>query len=98
MRLRELTGVPGDGAGLVTATLSLGRSGTPMLAINTLSTQTEKFEQTGIANVLTGLAGLYRKPIAHDPRAQRTLTDDKLLELLTTLSMVHRRLDEATPT
>lgn len=98
VRLRELTGAPGDGAGLVTATLSLGRSGTPMLAINTLSTATEQTEQTGFANLLTGLAGLYRNPVAHDPRTQRTVTDDELLELLTTLSMVHRRLDKATRT
>lgn len=95
VRLRELTGVTGDGAGLVTATLSLGRSGTPMLALNGLTTETEKTEQTGFVNLLTGLAGMYRNPVAHDPRRNRSVTDEELLELLTTLSMVHRRLDEA---
>lgn len=69
-----------------------------MLAINTLSTETEKTQQNGFANLLTGLAGLYRNPVAHDPRTDRTVTDDELLELLTTLSMVHRRLDEASRT
>lgn len=98
VRLRELTGATGDGAGLATTTLSLGRSGNPMLAINTLSSETEKTEQTGFVNLLTGLAGLYRNPVAHDPRAQRTVTDAELLELLTTLSMIHRRLDGATRT
>ncbi len=28
-----------------------------------------------------------------EPRIHRTVTDEELLELLTTLSMVHRRLD-----
>src|SRR6185437_10259422 len=53
-RLRGITGAPGDGAGLIDATLSLGKSGTPMLAINTLRTQTEKDEQTGFANLIKG--------------------------------------------
>ncbi|MEV5485666.1 TIGR02391 family protein [Streptomyces sioyaensis] len=36
-----------------------------------------------------------RNPTAHEPRLHRTVTDEELLELLTTLSMVHRRLDGA---
>jgi hypothetical protein len=38
---------------------------------------------------------MYRTPVAHHPRLTRTVTDDELLECLTTLSMVHRRLDQA---
>ncbi len=37
-RLRILTGASGDGAALVDATLALGKSGVPMLAINSLAT------------------------------------------------------------
>jgi hypothetical protein len=39
---------------------------------------------------------MFRNPVAHDPRLRRTVTDDELLELLTTLSMIHRRLAAAT--
>lgn len=92
-RLRCLTGASGDGAALVDATLALGKSGVPMLAINLLRTQTEKDEQTGLANLVKGLNGLYRNPTAHDPRMSRTISDDELLEVLTMVSMVHRRLD-----
>lgn len=92
-RLRSMTGASGDGAALVDATLALGKSGVPMLAINSLRTQTEKDEQTGLANFLKGLNGLYRNPTAHDPRMNRTISDDELLEVLTMVSMVHRRLD-----
>lgn len=94
-RLRTLTGAPGDGAALVDAALALGKSGTPMLAINTLRTQTEKDEQSGLANLIKGLGGLYRNPTAHDPRLSRSVTDEELLEVLTMVSMVHRRLNEA---
>lgn len=92
-RLRSLTGLSGDGAALVDAALALGKSGAPMLAINSLRTQTEKDEQTGLANLVKGLNGLYRNPTAHDPRLNRTISDDELLEVLTMVSMVHRRFD-----
>ena len=92
-RLRSLTGISGDGAALVDATLAFGKSGVPLLAINSLRTQTEKDEQTGLANLVKGLNGLYRNPTAHDPRLNRTINDDELLEVLTMVSMVHRRLD-----
>lgn len=94
-RLRGLTGASGDGAALVDATLALGKTGVPMLAINSLQTQTEKDEQSGLVSLVKGLNGLYRNPAAHDPRLSRTITDDELLEVLTMVSMVHRRLDTA---
>lgn len=94
-KLRERTGLSGDGAPLVYSALALGKSGSPLLAINRLATQTERDEQTGLANLIKGLSGMFRNPVAHDPRLKRTVTDDELLELLTMLSMVHRRLDDA---
>ncbi len=97
-RLRDVSGERGDGAKLVDAVLSLGKTGQPLLAINSLRTDTERDEQTGLANLVKGLFGLYRNPVAHDPRLSRAVTDDELLELLTTLSMVHRRLDSAVRT
>ncbi len=95
-KLRERTSLSTDGASRVDAALALGKSGSPLLAINRLTTQTERDEQTGLANLIKGLSGMFRNPVAHDPRLKRTVTDDELLELLTMLSMVHRRLDEAT--
>jgi len=96
-RLRDLTGEDGDGAAIVDAAISLGRGGTPRLAINSLRTSSERDEQTGFANLLKGIFGMYRNPVAHDPRGLRAVTDDELLELLTMVSMAHRRLDNAQP-
>jgi hypothetical protein len=52
-------------------------------------------EQTSFVNLIKGHSGMFRNPVAHDPRLNRTVIDEELLELLTTLSMVHRRLDNA---
>ncbi|MER6958875.1 TIGR02391 family protein [Streptomyces sp. NPDC000618] len=45
--------------------------------------------------MVKGLFSMYRNPAAHEPRLRRTVTDEELLELLTTLSMVHRHLNGA---
>lgn len=94
-RLRNLTGQTGDGSALIDAALALGQTGTPRLAINSLATQTEKDEQSGLANLVKGMVGLYRNPTAHDPRLSRSISEDELVEVLNLVSMVHRRLDEA---
>lgn len=93
-----MTGAPGDGAALVDAALALGKSGTPILAVNSLRTQTEKDEQTGLVNLIKGLGGVYRNPTAHDARLNRSVSEKELLEALTMVSMVHRRLDAVLPT
>lgn len=94
-RLRDLTNVEGDTAKLIDTTLALGQNAAPMLAINSLRTDSERDEQKGFANLLKGISSMYRNPTAHDPRSRRSVSDAELLELLTTLSMVHRRLDAA---
>lgn len=92
-RLRSISGANGDGAGLVDRTLTFGKSRVPVLAINAPRTQTDKDEQSGFANLLKRLSGIYRNPVAYHPRILRTVPDTELLGLLTTLSMIHRRLD-----
>ncbi|MER6038315.1 TIGR02391 family protein [Streptomyces sp. NPDC001835] len=91
----SLTGEQLDGSQLIDTVLMPGATGTPRVAINTGATPTETGEQKGFAMLLKGLAGMYRNPTAHDPRLNRHVTDEELLELLTTLSMAHRRLDHA---
>ncbi|MGW3933607.1 TIGR02391 family protein [Streptomyces microflavus] len=94
-RLRQLTGDHRDGSRLIDEVLMPGSNGTPRVAINTGTTVTEKDEQKGFAALIKGLGSMYRNPTAHDPRLHRPVSDEELLELLTTLSMVHRRLDSA---
>jgi uncharacterized protein (TIGR02391 family) len=71
-----------------------------VLCLNLLRTESERSEQTGFMNLVIGLFGMYRNPTAHDPKvvrqAERPITELELLDLFTTLSMVHRKLDSAT--
>lgn len=82
-----------DGTELVNATLT-NASG-PLLAINAWRTATDRSEQSGFANLVAAVLGLYRNPTAHDPKIRRDVSDEELLEALTAMSMVHRRLDGA---
>ena len=92
-RIRLMTGETSDGAELIQATVT--PSSGPLVAINAGATETDRKEQSGFANLIIGLLGLYRNPTAHDPKLHRTVSDEELLEALTTMSMVHRRLDDA---
>ena len=92
-RIRRETGQTNDGTELVKATLT-NASG-PLLAINAGRTPTDRSEQSGFASLVVGLLGLYRNPTAHDPKIHRTVSDEELVEALTAMSMVHRRLDGA---
>ena len=99
-RLRELTHIDADGATLVQAALST-QNRVPPLAINPLNTESERSEQRGFMNLMIGLYGMYRNPTAHDPKivrqATRPITEPELLELFTTVSMVHHTLDRISP-
>lgn len=92
-RLRSLSGLTSDGAVLIQETLAPASG--PLVAINAGASDTDRSEQSGFANLVVGLLGMYRNPTAHDPRLARAVADDELLEALTAISIVHRRLDAA---
>ena len=95
-RLRSMAGEHGDGAALFDAVLNIGGHNSPKVRINSLETDSECDEQRGFVNLYKGVSGMFRNPVAHDPRVSRTVTDDKLLELLTVVSMINRRLAATT--
>ncbi len=93
-KVRNLTGVQGDGTPLVDATCSL-KSG-PRVAFNGLATEWEQSEQTGLAMLMKGVFSSYRNPTAHAPKVLWATSRREALDLLTLVSMLHRRLDTAT--
>ena len=97
-RVRSMSGVQGDGAALVQRVFAVGRSGLPMFAFNSLRSDSERSEQTGLVNLMTGVFGTFRNPAAHEPKAKWHVTEIDALDLLTTLSLIHRRLDRAAAT
>jgi uncharacterized protein (TIGR02391 family) len=91
-KIREKAGLVIDGAELVDKAFSVGK---PLLAINTLQTETEQSEQKGFANLLKGVFGTFRNVAAHAPKIKWPIDEQDALDLLTMVSYVHRRLDRA---
>lgn len=91
-KIRKLTGLYADGADLIDNTL-VGKN--VCLAINPRKTDTEIGEQRGFANLLKGLYGTFRNPTAHEPKIQWHLSEADALDVLSVLSYVHRKLDQA---
>ncbi|MDS1138904.1 TIGR02391 family protein [Pusillimonas sp. SM2304] len=91
-KMRSRTGLTDDGAALVDRVLS-GES--PLLAINPRITVSEKSEQSGFANLVRGTFGMFRNPTAHEARVHWAMSKEDAEDLLTVVSLIHRRLDRA---
>jgi uncharacterized protein (TIGR02391 family) len=89
-KIRLKTGLSDDGAPLVDRALS---GDPPMLAINPRQTISEKSEQSGFANLVRGTFGMFRNPTAHEARIHWTMSKDDAEDLMTIVSLIHRRLD-----
>ncbi len=93
-KIRDMTGLGGDGANLVEEAFSLGKRGMPFLALNMLTNDSEKSEQKGFVNLLKGLFGVFRNTTGHAPKIKWEINEHDALDLLTMASYVHRRLDK----
>jgi uncharacterized protein (TIGR02391 family) len=93
-KIRSLSGLTSDGVDLLHAAFGM-RDGPPLLAINRLDTESLEGEQRGFMNLLKGLYGTIRNPLAHNPRVEWDMTEQDALDILTTISLVHRKLDQA---
>lgn len=91
-RIRNISGLKSDGADLVNTALS---TKSPIIALNSLSTETELSEQKGIANLLLGVFGAVRNPVAHAPRAVWAMLEQDAVDMLSLVSYLHRKLDSA---
>jgi uncharacterized protein (TIGR02391 family) len=94
-RIRSLTGLSDDGAMLVNRALGRSGVGLPMLALNKLETRTDQSEHDGYANILRGLFGAFRNTTAHRPKVSWPISEQDALDMMTTASLLHRRLDKA---
>lgn len=94
-KIRDSSGLTSDGADLVQEAFALGKDVSPILAINNLATETDKGEQRGFVNLLMGLFGTIRNPLAHNPKIEWDMSEQDALDILTTASLVHRKLDQA---
>ena len=93
-KLRRMTGTTKDGHALVDLAFGMN-SGAPLLAISALDTDTLRGEQRGFMNLLKGLYGTIRNPLAHEPKTEWAMNEQDALDILTMISLVHRKLDRA---
>lgn len=93
-KLRNLSGLSGDGAQLVDAACGLSGGG-PKVAFNSLSTEWEESEHKGLAMIMKGVFSTFRNPAAHAPKIKWATSRADALDMLTLASMLHRRLDKA---
>ena len=91
-KIRDRTGLTGDGAEIVDAAFSLRA---PVLALNSLQTESEQKEQAGFSNLLKGIFGVFRNHTAHAPKIHWAVNRQDAVDALTIISYAHRRLDEA---
>lgn len=91
-KIRQRTGLTDDGSELVDRAF---RVNNPLLAINTLRTETEQSEQKGFANLVKGMFGTFRNVTAHAPKITWPINEQDALDLLSLVSYMHRRIDAA---
>ncbi len=91
-RLRSMTGVHADGNPLADTVFSTSN---PLIRINLLATDTDRSEHLGLSNLIKGLFGLIRNPTAHVPKISFVITEEDALDIMTTVSLIHKRLDKA---
>ena len=91
-KLRNQTGLTDDGATLVDRALG---SNPPLLAINPYASTSERSEQRGFAHLVRGTFAMFRNPTAHEARIHWFMTKEDAEDLLTLVSLIHRRLDKA---
>ncbi|HEX5422024.1 MAG TPA: TIGR02391 family protein [Candidatus Acidoferrales bacterium] len=94
-KIRSLSGLAADGVELVERAFSIGTSGTPLIAINSLDSETLRGEQRGFVSLLKGLYGTVRNPLAHEPKIDWEMDEQDALDILTMISLIHRKLDKA---
>ena len=90
--MRSRTRLTDDGATLVDRVLG---GSPPLLAINPYASASELSEQRGFANLVRATFGMFRNPTAHEARIKWTMTKEDAEDLLTIVSLIHRRLDKA---
>jgi uncharacterized protein (TIGR02391 family) len=97
-KIRAKSGLTSDGGELAMKAFSLGQVGTPFLAFNPLRTDTDKSEQSGLMNLFVGMFGAFRNVTAHGAKINWTVTEQDALDLLTLVSLLHRRIESSVPT
>ena len=91
-RIKEMSGLDIDGTNLINTAFSEQK---PYLVINTMQTQSEKDEHNGFRFLILGVQTMFRNPISHEAKINWEISGQDGLDILTTISLIHRKLDLA---
>lgn len=97
-KIRNISGLESDGSRLVDDAFGIGKKQYPLLAFNSLSTDSEKSEHNGLMNLMKGFFGMFRNPSAHAPKIHWKVSEQDALDMMTVASLLHRRLDDVVKT
>lgn len=82
-----------DGAELIDIAFSINA---PLIKINPLMTETQMSEHKGFANLIKGVFGMFRNTTAHSPKIVWQITEDEALDIMTTISLIHKKIEGGT--
>lgn len=88
--IRQTAGLTEDGSELIDKAFSIRN---PLIRINSLATPTEESEHKGFANLIKGVFGMFRNTTAHSPRIIWNISEEDALDILSTISLIHRKLE-----
>lgn len=91
-KIRRRAGLNDDGPSLIDRAFA---GDPPLLAINALANEGQTGEQKGFAELVRGLLGMFRDSVENEPRPQWNMTKEDAEDLLSLVSLIHRRLDAA---
>lgn len=89
-KIRQKTGLDGDGEDLVSRTFGGSQ---PLWVINTFASETDRSEQKGFCKLVSGVFGMVRNPLAHEAKILRPMNRDDAEDIMSMLSYIHRRID-----
>ena len=93
-RIRSLSGLNADGFDLVNQAFGT-LDGAPLVAFNSLRSMSEDSEHRGLMQLMKGVFAVFRNPTAHELKTKWAVSEREAFDLLTMVSILHRRLDGA---
>ncbi len=89
-KLRRISTLTDDGHELINKCFS-GES--PIIKVNYLNTKSERVEQSGFSELIKGVYSMFRNTTSHEAKINWVVTQKDAEDLLTIVSMIHRRID-----
>ncbi len=90
--IRLMSGLTAEGTELVNEAFSIQ---SPILALGPLATESEKSQQEGFANLLVRSIRCRTQSTHPRPQDQLAKSEQDALDILTLISLIHRKLDRA---